>query len=130
MARKLGGRRPIHLRDVWWLLRVEEFLDSGKRVNEVFRELRQGDLADDDEQCHTMLDHGGKLVRRIADAFVVSKRDAAVAAAMLEPLLVGAVGREEVVVPLDGQAGGGEDFWEAFAEVAVREIDTAHAARS
>src|SRR5712692_8881397 len=37
---------------------------------------------------------------------------------------------DELEKARQGQAGGREDFGEAFAEVAVREINTAHAARS
>ena len=130
LARKLGGVWSIHLRNVRRMMRVQEFLDPGNRVDEVFCKLCQGNLANDDKQRNAVLDYGGKLVRCVADAFVVSERDAVVASAVLEPLLVRPVGREKVMVPLDGQAGGGENFREAFAEVAVREIDTAHAARS
>ena len=94
---------------------VEKLLDPWQRVDEVLREVGKWDFADHDEQRHMVLDDGGELVWRVADAFVVGDCDAPVAAAVFEPLLVGTVLREEVVVTLDGQAGGREDFWEAFA---------------
>ena len=36
-------------------------------------------------------------------------------AAVFKPLLVGAICRKEIVVPLDGEAGGRENIGKAFA---------------
>jgi hypothetical protein len=44
----------------------------------------------------------------------VGDRDAPIPAAVFEPLLVRAGGRKKIVMPLDRQPGGSEDFWEAF----------------
>jgi hypothetical protein len=62
-----------------------------------------------------MLNDGGKLVRRVPDTLVVGDRDAAIAPAMLQPKLVGSGRREQLVMPLDGQPGSGENLREAFA---------------
>jgi hypothetical protein len=74
-----------------------------------------GNFADHDQQRYAMLHDRGELIRCVADAFVVGKRNAAVATAVFKPLLVGTVLLEETLVPLDGQAGGREDFGEALA---------------
>jgi hypothetical protein len=34
---------------------------------------------------------------------------------VLQPLLVGSIGRKKIVVPFDGEAGGREDIGKAFA---------------
>lgn len=109
---------------------VDEDLDARQGVHKILCKLRERNLSDHDQQCHAVLDDGGKLVGGVADALVVGDADTAVAAAVLEPLFVGAVGREEVRVPFDAQAGGGENFREALSEIAVGEPDEAHAARS
>jgi hypothetical protein len=48
---------------------------------------------------------------------------------MLEPLFIAAVGLEQVTVPLHGQPGLGEDARKLLSEVAVGEVNPAHAAR-
>ena len=77
-----------------------------------------------------MLPDRGEFVRRVADAFVVGDGDAAVAAAVFEPLLVGPVGREQIVMPFHREARGGKDLGKALAEVTVGEKDALQAARS
>jgi len=77
-----------------------------------------------------MTPNGAELVRLVSDPTIVGDRDPAVLPDVLEPRLIGAVGWEEIVVPLDGQSGVDEDLWKALAEIAVGEKDKAQAARS
>lgn len=74
-----------------------------------------GNLADYDQQRYAMLHNCSELIRCVADALVVGKRNAPVATAVFKPLLVGTVLLKETLVPLNGQASGREDFGEAFA---------------
>jgi len=67
---------------------IEELLNPGQRVDKVLRKLGERNLADHHEQCHSVLNDGSQLVRRVADTFVVRDRDTAVSAAVLKPLLV------------------------------------------
>lgn len=122
--------RAIDLCHIRRLVLVEERFDPGQGVDEIASQLGVGSFAKHDPKRDSMSNDSFTLVRDVANALVMRERDSAIAAAMLEPLLVGALGREEVVVPLDRQAGCGEDVREAFTEIAVREVDTAHAARS
>jgi len=94
---------------------IEELLNPSQCIDEVLRKVGERDFADYHEQRYAVLNDRGQLVGRVANALVVGNRDATVASAVFQPLLVRAVGRGKVVVPLDGQAGGGEDFGEAFA---------------
>lgn len=71
-----------------------------------------------------------QLVGRVADALIVGDRDAIPGAAVLQPLLVRAIRRKEIVMPFDRQAGGSENFGKAFTQVAVCEVGSAQAARS
>jgi hypothetical protein len=89
-------------------------LDLRQGVQEVLRNLRKRYFADHDQQGHAMLNDSGKLIGRVADALVVRNADAAVAAAVFEPLLIGPVRGKEIAVPLDGEACGSKDFGEAF----------------
>jgi hypothetical protein len=66
----------------------------------------------------------------VADSLVVTDRDSAVVAAIFKPLFVPTVGREEVVVPFYLQAGIDQNRGKPLPEVAVREKDELHAARS
>ncbi len=70
------------------------------------------------------------LVELVADALVVGDCDAALGPAIFQPLLVGTAGWKQIVMPLDVQAGAGEDGGKLFPEVAFGEIDAAQAARS
>lgn len=51
----------------------------------------------------------------LANAQVVAEGDAPVFSAVFKPLLIGAICRKEIVVTLDGEAGGREDIGKAFA---------------
>mgnify|MGYP003514772177 CR=1 FL=1 len=70
------------------------------------------------------------LIELVADALVVGDRDAALGSAVFQPLLVGTDLWKQIVMPLDVQAGTGENGGKLFPEVAVGEIDAAQAARS
>ena len=75
------------------------------------------------------LNFGSELVRDVPDSTVVRDRDPSVPAAMLEPLLVTAVRREQVNVAFDGQSGLGEDGRKLLAEISIGEVGPSHAAR-
>lgn len=77
-----------------------------------------------------MTHNRSQLVGLVTDPLVMRDRDAAVLPDVLEPLLVGAVVREAIEVPFDGQSGGREDVGKAVAEIAVGEEDKPQAARS
>ena len=51
----------------------------------------------------------------IANAQVGAEGDAPVFAAVFKPLVVGGSCRKEIVMTLDGEAGGREDIGKAFA---------------
>ena len=61
-----------------------------------------------------MLNNGGQFVGGVADALVVGERDSIFGAAVFQPLFICAIGREQVVMPLDGQPGSYEDVWKAL----------------
>jgi hypothetical protein len=61
---------------------------------------------------------------------VVGERDPAALADRLQPHFIRRLFSEMVGVAFDRQAGGTEHLREAFAEIAIGEIDKAQAARS
>lgn len=87
-------------------------------------------MADDDQQRDTIADDGGKLVGRVANSLVMSNGNSPVPSAVLQPLIVGTIGRKQISVAFHRQSGLGEDLRKLLAEVAIGEIGAAHAARS
>lgn len=94
---------------------VQERFDLSQTRDEVMRQVGQRNFAADDQQCNAVAYHGRQFVGRIANAQIVAEGDAPVFSAVFKPLLVGAIRRKEIVVPLDGEAGGREDIGKAFA---------------
>jgi hypothetical protein len=127
--RQVGRRRAVHLQDHRRRVRVEHGFDPPHRPHEVMGQLGIRRLAYHDHQPHAEVLDRGQLVGHVADAAVVGDGHAAGRAAVLQPLLVAAVGREQVAVALDLQAGVGQDARKLLSEVAVGEPDPAHAAR-
>ena len=122
--------RPVNFRNERRLLSIEERFDSGQRPDEILGQARKGRLADDDQQGDAKAFDCRQLVGRVADALVVDDRDPIPGAAVFQPLLVRAIRRKEIVMLLDRQSRGGENFGKAFTQVAVCEVDPAQAARS
>jgi hypothetical protein len=58
----------------------------------------------------SMLHHGGKLVRLVADTPVMGDGDPSVSADRFKPFRIRAVGREVIPMALDLQAGGTQDL--------------------
>jgi methylphosphotriester-DNA--protein-cysteine methyltransferase len=83
-------------------------------------------IADNDEQADTVQ----LLIRLIANAAIVRKRNPAALADGCEPYLVGRVRRKVVRVSLDRQTVRSKNLGEAFAEIAIGEIDKVQATRS
>jgi len=73
---------------------------------------------------------GCQLVGLVADAAVVRYGKPLLVAHARQPLFVGRIGREQVRVPDDGQAGGVQMVGELLAEISISEERQAHAARS
>lgn len=69
-----------------------------------------------------------QLVWNVANAAVVRNGHAPVRAAVRQPLLVAASGREQVAMALDLEAGLGQDARELLSQVAIGEPDAVHAA--
>jgi len=122
IAFQLPGLRPVDFRNEGRLLSVEERFDSGQRPDEVLGQGRKGRFADDDQQGDAKALDCHQLGGRVADALVVGYRDPIPGAAVFQPLLVRAIRRKEIVMPFDRQSGGGENFGEAFTQVAVCEV--------
>jgi hypothetical protein len=70
------------------------------------------------------------LVRGISNAQIVSERDTAIFPAVLKPLLIGAIRRKQVGVPLHGDARSFQRSGKTLSQVAIREENMAQAARS
>lgn len=77
-----------------------------------------------------MLHDRSALVDPVPDALVVGDGDAAMRAAVFQPLLIGAVRWKQIVVPLDVKAGCGQDGRELLPEIAIGEVSPDQAARS
>ena len=88
---------------------MNELLDLPQTRDEVPGELGIRRLADHDQKSDAMTDHRVEFVHLVPDSLIVTDGDSAVAAAIFKPLFVPAV------------------RWE---EIAVREEDEPHAARS
>ena len=100
-----------------------------QRTYEIAGKLCRWHLPDHDEERNAEALHRGQLVRQIANSTVVRNRDSAVHSAVLEPLLIAAIGGKEVSVSLDRYSGLSEDSRKLLPEVAIGEVDPAHAAR-
>ncbi len=66
----------------------------------------------------------------VSYATVMADRDATFGTAIFQPLHIGPVRREQVMMPLYFLAGIGEHGRESLPEITVGEIDAAQAARS
>lgn len=93
-------------------------------------EFRIRQLPDDHEQGHVVFDHRGEFIGFITDTPIVGDRDPTALADYFKPILVRAVGFEVICVPLHAEAGGGQDCWKTFPEIAVRKENAIQAARS
>ena len=111
-------------------MRDEESFDPRQRRDEVPRQLRVWQLADDHQQGNTVLHHGSQLVRLVADTAVVRDDDPSLPAHRFEPLRVRGVVSKVVGGTFDLQTGGGEDARKLLSEIAVSEKDSVQAARS
>lgn len=125
-----GSLDSVDFRDEGCSVLGEERLDARQGHDERSREIREGRLADDDQQCHAVPDDGRQLIGLVADAGVVSDRDPAVSTNCFEPLFIRGGGPEVIAVSFDPQPGCAQDLGKPFAEVAVGEEDMAQAARS
>jgi hypothetical protein len=100
------------------------------RIHEMTGKFRKRCVTDHDEQRDATTNDGSKFVRRVADSLVMRDGNPAVLSAVLQPLFVRTVRRKEITVPFYGQPGINENLWKFLTEVAVGEVDKAHAARS
>lgn len=80
---------------------IEKGLDPGQSSDEGIRKLGKRHVAYHDQKADTVLEDRLALVDLVADALIMSDRDAAIAAAILEPLLVRTIRRKQVMVPLN-----------------------------
>lgn len=109
---------------------IEKSLDPGKCCHKALRECRIRRLSDNDQECNRVALNRGQLVRCVSDALVVRDGNAPVSAAILEPLLVRTIVREEITVSFDDQSRVTQPFREPLPQIAIGEIDAAQAARS
>ena len=123
-------RWPIHLGNERRATAREELLDTRDRRDKRMRQLGKRRVANNDQQCNAVSHDRIAFVRLVADAAIMRERDPAVLADFGQPDLVRRDRSEVVRVPLDGQPACFENLTESFAEVAVREVRAAHAARS
>jgi hypothetical protein len=89
-------------------------------------------MADDHEQCHTVLHDGCQFVRLVADAPIVREGNPPAPPYFPQLLFIGSIVPKVVHMALSAQTGGTQDLRKFLAEVAVREKDRPriHAARS
>ena len=130
VPQNLGGCWPVDLCNEWRVVSRRESHNPWHGVDEVPRQLRIRRAPYDDKQCHSMSHDSRKLVRRITDPGIVRYRHSAVLPDVSKPLLIGAIGRKTIVVPLDRQPRRGQDFGESLTKIAVGEEDQVQAARS
>jgi len=109
---------------------MKSSIRASELINEVFSQLWQGHFAYHDDQGNAVVPDGGQFIWHISYAQVVGECDPLITATVFQPLLVRAVVREEIDVPLDGNTGGSQGCRELFSQVAVGEIDMVQAARS
>jgi hypothetical protein len=113
-------RGPIDLGDDRRRVLGEKAPDPRQRGHEVVGEFRKGRGADEDEQHHAVPHHRVPLVRPVANAPVVRKRDPAMRANVGKPHLVGSFRIEMVVVALGRFS---ENLGEPLAEIAIGKED-------
>jgi hypothetical protein len=87
-------------------------------------------VTDDDQKTNAVPDHRFSLIRRVANAAVVRERHPASRSLFCEPLFVRGVRSEVVAVTFDYEPCFFQDLRKTEAEVSVREVDHARAARS
>jgi hypothetical protein len=83
-----------------------------------------------DQQRHPEPFDGFQFVGHVPDACVVRNSDAVMRTAVLQPLLIGPFLFEQVTMAFHGNARVGQDAGELLSQVAVGEVDAAHAARA
>ena len=71
-------------------------------------------MADDYKQAHFVLHHGGELVWRVANPFVMRDRNAIFRAAVFQPLFVCSVRLKQIVVSFNGDTGARKDSGKCF----------------
>ena len=108
---EFARRGPVDLQDYRRWMRVQHGLHARHGAHEVVRELGVRRPAHHQDQRHLEALHRGQFVGHVADAAVVCDGHAPVGSAMLQPLLVAAIGREQVAVTLHLEAGVGQDAW-------------------
>ena len=86
-------------------------------------------MADDYKQAHFVLHHGGELVWRVANPFVMCDRYAIFRAAVFQPLLIGSVRLEQFVMSFYGDTGARKSNGKLLPEIAIREVNQTQAAR-
>jgi hypothetical protein len=116
-------RRSIHLADGRPGMLVEELCDPSCRRHKRVRQVRVRSATDDYEQANPVRNHGGQLVRFVADAGVVSDRYPAVPRDDCEPLFIRAVRRAVVRVPLNAKTCVSQDRRKLVAQISVGEED-------
>lgn len=102
---------------------IQKFGNSRQCANEIFGELRIGNLSNDNEQCHFVMYDRLQLIRRIANPLVVGNRYPAAAATVFEPLFIGAIRRKQIVMALDFQPRRDQRLRKLLAEVSIGKED-------
>lgn len=74
------------------------------------RSMAVGCFANYHQEADSVLHDCGELVRLIADPRVMRDRDPSLASDGFEPFGVGTIRPKVITVPLDAEAGGGEDL--------------------
>lgn len=77
-----------------------------------------------------MADHGGKLVRLVANPSIMRDCYPAARADYLQPFFIPVIRREVISVTLDGQSGSCEDGGKSSTQIAIGEENASQAARS
>lgn len=114
-----GGERPSRNASIRCRVRTKLWASSARRR-----------LPHQNEQRHLEALDCLQLVRDIPNTAVVGDGYPPGRAAMLQPLFIAALGLEQVAVPLDDDPGISEDARKLLSEIAVGEVDPAHAARA
>jgi len=126
----LGWRRPVHLRDERRLVAVQERINLRERRDERASQLRIGRAPNHDQQWNAVAAYGCQLVGFVPDPAVMRNGHPTPLAHSLQPLLVRAVGREMLRMPLNGQIRFTQDLGKLPPKIPVGEEDAAHPARS
>ena len=86
-------------------------------------------MADDYKQAHFVLHDRGKLVWRVANPLVMCDRHSIFRAAVFQPLLIGSIRLEELVMSFYGDTCARKDCGKLLPEIAISEVNQAQAAR-